>query len=1004
MTEKEIKQIIRQLKTYKLSIDDVPEEVAFDKEIIRAERKYRLRRTKNRGFDVINQNFFVEEEIFYKDSFEGMDSKSIKTVFDTLEEFYDFLEGDIYTDACYRYYDFEKDNAFIKKNKIDVEKLKERKAFITQTIDDFSLEISKEELDKFEKGEKTKELCKDWIKKFDECKCYEDFSQIVTNYKNSQIEKAVDISFFFFNYIFKDVKDMDRFAVVMEYMSTGKYPAWKVIKPLCLIYDPDKVVANYNYSLGTKRTISNYKRRLKSYASNVKNGEIEFYTHAFFDRTTHFYCEETWGYYDKVLEKYQRYFETFEEFIEYRKGDLRGCDLSKAINLEVDFSQYDMDESTKLPFTNKDKLVYTVKKEFWRGDFYVEKQWKNTNGCLIKSKNFSTPYFFDFVYYLNNDLSNADLLLCDGLKNLTSTEGINFDGALMTSTMCEKFGVKYELYELNEDVIASFEILEKNEETAILSIKTEKNSCDVINSGMHNLMLTSNWDKNSKKVYYITDIHLMHRLKDAKCKSKTDVLYVIRNIVENIAREADGLLLIGGDVSSEFEIFKLFVKVLKKYVNKEVVFILGNHELWEFPNKSIDEIAEMYREFIEENGMFFIQNDLLYKDSSNQFCKITYEQLLKCDHKKLREQMQRTRLVIFGGLGFSGYNEEFNANNGIYRATLNRTGEIEETEKFEKLYNTVVPSIYDKNVIVFTHTPKNDWCKEKEMQQNFIYVSGHTHRNVFYDDGDYRIYSDNQIGYHNENVHLKNFIMDNEYDCFSDYDDGIYEFSGAQYNDFYRGKNIKMTFTREINILYMLKKKGYYCFIHKAKSGSLTILNGGALKKLDEKDVRYYYDHMDEVISYIRKPLDKYMSIQQCVSKEIQKIGGRGTIHGCIIDIDWENHIYINPVDMSITGYWALDVINKVVYPDIPSLLKVECPVLYANYLKLIEGDQKNPLVPRRKENVEVELLPQGYLSTDIYQVSREIKKMQKLTSNILCSWNEKPMEGNEILVDSKGN
>ena len=119
MTEKEIKQIIRQLKSYKLSIEDVPEEVAFDKEIIRAERKYRLRRTKNRGFDVINQNFFVEEEMFYKDSWGGMDSKSIKTVFDTLEEFYDFLEGDIYTDACYRYYDFEKDNAFIKKNKID---------------------------------------------------------------------------------------------------------------------------------------------------------------------------------------------------------------------------------------------------------------------------------------------------------------------------------------------------------------------------------------------------------------------------------------------------------------------------------------------------------------------------------------------------------------------------------------------------------------------------------------------------------------------------------------------------------------------------------------------------------------------------------------------------------------------------------------------------------------------------------------------------------------------
>ena len=79
-----------------------------------------------------------------------------------------------------------------------------------------------------------------------------------------------------------------------------------------------------------------------------------------------------------------------------------------------------------------------------------------------------------------------------------------------------------------------------------------------------------------------------------------------------------------------------------------------------------------------------------------------------------------------------------------------------------------------------------------------------------------------------------------------------------------------MTFTREVNVLYMLKKNGYYCFIHEAKSGSLTNLNGGALKRLEEKDINYYYAHMDEIISYIEKPFDKYMSIQQSISEEIK--------------------------------------------------------------------------------------------------------------------------------------
>lgn len=300
--------------------------------------------------------------------------------------------------------------------------------------------------------------------------------------------------------------------------------------------------------------------------------------------------------------------------------------------------------------------------------------------------------------------------------------------------------------------------------------------------------------------------------------------------------------------------------------------------------------------------------------------------------------------------------------------------------------------------VIFTHTPKKDWNANAELYNNFVYVSGHTHRNEFYDDGDYRIYSDNQIGYRNENPHLKAFLLNNEYDFFSDYEDGIYEITGAQYIDFYRGKNIPMTFTREVNVLYMLKKNSYYCFIHKSTSGSLTILNGGALKRLDEKDINYYYAHMDEVISYIEKPLEKYMNIQQSISEEIQKLGGTGTIHGCIIDIDYCNHIFVNPLDLTITGYWALNMFDKIAYPDVPALLEAKCPVIYNNYLKLIKGDKKNPLIFIKKKKGALEVLSQEYLSTDIYKASREIKKMQKLTSNILSSWYENSAQANALL------
>lgn len=168
--------------------------------------------------------------------------------------------------------------------------------------------------------------------------------------------------------------------------------------------------------------------------------------------------------------------------------------------------------------------------------------------------------------------------------------------------------------------------------------------------------------------------------------------------------------------------------------------------------------------------------------------------------------------------------------------------------------------------------------------------------------------------------------------------------------------------------------------------GSLSILNGGALKKLEGRDINYYYDNMDSVVKFIRKPLDEYTEYQKVIASEIIKIGGSGRIHGCIIDIDYFNHIYVNPVDMKVTGYWALDMIHKKVYPNVQALLKRKCPELYGNYSKFIENEKESKLMENKTIN-EVDLLPRTYLATDIYKASREIKKMQKLSSNVLSIW-----------------
>ena len=60
----EEKHIIKELKNGKLKLEYVPEEFALNSNIIKAERKLGLRKSGHRGFDVITQTFFVEEDWF----------------------------------------------------------------------------------------------------------------------------------------------------------------------------------------------------------------------------------------------------------------------------------------------------------------------------------------------------------------------------------------------------------------------------------------------------------------------------------------------------------------------------------------------------------------------------------------------------------------------------------------------------------------------------------------------------------------------------------------------------------------------------------------------------------------------------------------------------------------------------------------------------------------------------------------------------------------------------
>ena len=976
----EVKRIIKKLKAGDLTVNSVPEELSRNIDILRAERKLGLRKSGHRGFDVIRQEFFVEEEWFYLGDPDEPYSSKHKEIFPDFEEYYQFLDGDIYDDACYYQYDFP--DEIIHKFHLDTNRLYARNSLISDTINGSLPGLSPEDRKVYQHIEKTvKKQYQNWLDKFNACSTYEELKKVCEKYERSAFFEKMPLRFFLFQYAYHDPSDKSRMDILMEYRSKD-YCGGEAVQGLCLIYNHEEVVQKFNYNQQSKVTNSRRKKEVRDFANDWVNHNVVTETRGYFDSQTHLYCNETSVYQytncrgRKVLYRLEsccvkvcHVFTAFEDFASSRNRDLRNCDLSGAIDLEIDTSMYQTDSTTKLPVTADTDILYSISKSYWKDKFIVIQQWKNSKGQTIAKQLHKFEYFFDFVSFLKGDLSDSNLVLCEGLKYLNNTNELELKDARLTSSICEKFGIPYEKYTYNQKFIQEFPPTEKNEEETAVILQESRE------------LASSDMSRSYNQISYITDLHLMHRIQNAGCRSREDVILTLQKIVDVIVQESHDITLIGGDVSSDFSIFELFV-------NQTFLFVLGNHEFWEFPDLSVEQITDKYRKLLEEYDMYLLQNDLFYENEVDNHGIIPYAELEQMTHTELTEKLRCSRLIVLGGTGFSGCNEEFNANDGIYRNTINREMEIQESQKFEKLYQKLLPVLGQKNTVIFTHSPQKDWNSNPNAHAKFVYVSGHTHRNVFYDDGEERIYADNQIGYRNNNPHLKDFLMDWEYDYFSDYEDGIYEITAQAYQDFMRGTNISMDFSRKIHILYMLKKNGYYCFIHKSKQGLLSILHGGILKRLEHKDIQYYYDHMDQMIATIKPPMDKYTAFQEKVAGTIQKIGGYGRIHGCIIDINFFNHVYVNPIDLTVTGYWASDVVQKVVYPNIPSLLKEQCPQLYTNYQKLIEGKRTDPLMAKQKET-QLAMVPQLYLDTDIYKASREISKMQRLGCRILTIWNE---------------
>lgn len=619
--------------------------------------------------------------------------------------------------------------------------------------------------------------------------------------------------------------------------------------------------------------------------------------------------------------------------------------------------------------------------------FFVDEKHFNQN----VSEKFSS--FDDFYNYLDSNLTEADLTEFD-FENI-DLSCYNMEGACLSSDLLIRQG-KYDSTFYDAKIGRYFK------ESAFLPALANETQLKTL--AYHDEMIVNTLNnQHSYKIYYITDIHLNYKIYERFEKNATydEIRLFIKNYVKKLISPLSGFapLIIGGDVSFDFEISKLFYQELRSQrTNLKIVAVLGNHELWNYDNinnmsntLSVDSVVEKYRKMFEELNIKFLHNDLLIGD------KILREtDILEKSEEELKKIISYTNFAIFGTVGFSGYNNVFNAEYGLYGSTITTNKQdLECTHRTEAVYNKLKTVFNDQLIIVLSHMPPSDWSNSK-LVRKWIYVYGHTHRNYFEVSDDKTIYADNQIGYKNKNAELKFFLICSQYDIFRYYKDGIYYISKKELALFGRGIGVNCWINFEVEYIVMLKRNGLYMFLIEDKlSGKLFILNGGIRKTLKETDLNYYYDNMVKYSEFAKKVFFKYNEALQKISKIVKQFGGDGNIHGSIVDINFYNHIYLSPEDGRVMPYYSEQKGERQNYETVESLLKEHNRLLYENYTKLFCPQGPVKVVDSNDKSV-------SSIKDDpsIYKYSYIVKKYQYLFNyGIIRVWDDNLLKND--LLDS---
>lgn len=467
-------------------------------------------------------------------------------------------------------------------------------------------------------------------------------------------------------------------------------------------------------------------------------------------------------------------------------------------------------------------------------------------------------------------------------------------------------------------------------------------------------------------VIYISDLHLNYKYSDDKNKY---IYNTAKRLIKSLRDTREQYKLYSyyvvflGDIADDKEDVYLFYRCYNRFFRdmRNTYVILGNHEFIQFD--TVEDGVKWYKDRLGYIGYNVLFNEYMFGVAG----------------WRIRGMCEG--IIVFGGTGFAGLNTEYNADNLVGSKNFDRKEEIKQSKLFEKAYNEAVRFAKKNNcmLLCFSHYPYND-CLKKYNKQT-VFFSGHTHINIVTDTGDLVLYANNQVGLKSTCYEFKNNLIGyftNPYDMLTD---GWYETDLVNYVQYTKYLGVRLLGWKIISKkikenngkLYVVKKYGIYGFFivcYDEDKPYSYICNGGKLKKIhDDYDIDSIFNNFDSVIVGYLNLIGPVRKKQQLLSDAFKKLGLDGRIHGLIVDIDYWNHVMVNPVTGELQYYYSEGLDQE--------------PILFESLLEMasvkeLEVDKLNSVIA--SNNVLMERsCENSFINNEAYGVSMKINAIQFL-------------------------